>query len=278
MNDTTIVTAHYGTDDFVARVEQALAAAGFAEGPVPAEVLAPLDQFHAGGAASTAAVAGRMGLTPGMRVLDVGSGLGGPARQLAAAHGVNVIGIDLNPAYVAVAAALTRRAGLADRVAFETGDATSLPYPDGSFDAALTQHVVMNIADRAGLYANIHRVLRPGARFGMFDAVAGTAGDLQFPVPWARDPSGSFLLSLDQTRAALETAGFNVLVWQDITDTALPQLAAQVAAAQQRPEHLRPLALPLIMGADFPALATNFGRNLREGRARLLLAVVERPV
>jgi hypothetical protein len=134
----------------------------------------------------------------------------------------------------------------------------------------------MNIADRHAFYAGIRRVLKPGGSFAMFDVVAGNAGPLHFPVPWARDPAASFLLAPDATKNVLEACGFAVVEWTDATELAQGWFQAQATAAQSRPEALKPLALPLIMGPDFPARAQNLGRNFQEGRARLLQAVVRR--
>jgi SAM-dependent methyltransferase len=257
-------------------VEAVLREAGFADGPIPWQDLAPLDQFHVGGAAATAALASRLAIPPDAKLLDVGCGLGGPSRHLAAIHGCTVQGIDLNPSLIDLATMLTRRTGLADKVTHMTADATKLPFEPGSFDVAWTQHVAMNIADRHAFYAGIRRVLKPGGSFAMFDVVAGNAGPLHFPVPWARDPAASFLLAPDATKNVLEACGFAVVEWTDATELAQGWFQAQATAAQSRPEALKPLALPLIMGPDFPARAQNLGRNFQEGRARLLQAVVRR--
>lgn len=276
MTDQVSIVEQYGVSDFVSRVEAALREAGLGDGPIPWQALAPLDQFHVGGAAATEALAEKLGVAPGARVLDVGCGLGGPSRHLAAVYGCTVAGIDLNPSLIDLADMLTRRAGLADKVTHATGDATRLPFEAESFDLAWTQHVAMNIADRRALYAGVHRVLRPGGRFAMYDVVAGDAGPLHFPVPWARDPGASFLLTPDATRDVLEACGFEVVAWTDATDAGRAWFQAQGAAAQSRPEPLRPLALPLVMGPDFPARTANLARNFQENRARLLQAVVRR--
>ncbi len=171
---------------------------------------------------------------------------------------------------------LTRRADLADRVTHVTGDATTLPFEPETFDLAWTQHAVMNIENRHALYASVHRALRPGGLFAMYDVIAGDSGPPRFPVPWARDPEASFLLTADATRDVLEACGFEIVAWIDATDSGRAWFAAQSVAAQSRPETLRPLALPLVMGPDFPARAAKLGRNLQEGRVRLLQAIARR--
>lgn len=269
---------HYGTSDLVARVEDALQQAGLGDGLIAWDALAPLDQFHVGGIAATTALAARLGIEPGSRVLDVGCGLGGPARHLAFVHGCSVTGIDLSRPFIDLATMLTGRAGLSHRVRHVAGDALHLPFEPGRFDLAWTQHVAMNIADRRGLYSGIYDVLRPGGRLALYDVVAGDGGEVQFPVPWARDPADSFLVSADATRAALEASGFAIHEWADVTDAAAEWTKVQAAASQDRPDRLKALALPLVMGPGFPDMVANLGRNLRERRVRLLQAVAERPL
>ena len=267
------MNAQYGSHRRVAAVEEALRAAGFGAGTIPWEALAPLDQFHVGGLAATRQLAERLAISPRSRVLDVGSGLGGPSRYLAATYDCDVTGIDLTIPFVEIAEMLTQRTGLTARVRSMAGDATALPFDDRSFDIAWTQHVAMNIADRAGLYAGVYRVLVPGGRFAMYDVIAGDAGAIEYPVPWARDATGSYVMSAAEMRGALETAGFTIEVWADTTEAAL----ASFATPPLRVGHGSALALPIVVGADFPARAGNLARNIREGRARLVQVVAVRP-
>lgn len=277
---------HYGTSDLVARVGDALRQAGLGDGPIAWDALAPLDQFHVGGAAATTALAARLRIEPGSSLLDIGCGLGGPARHLASVHGCSVTGIDLSRPFIDLATMLTERARLSHRVRHVAGDALHLPFEPGHFDLAWTQHVAMNIANRHGLYSGIYNVLRPGGRLAIYDVVAGDGGPgqfpgqfpVQFPVPWARDPADSFLKTAGATRAALEDSGFAILDWADVTDAAADWSKAQAAAGQDRPDRLKALALPLVMGPGFPDMVANLGRALRERRVRLLQAVAERPL
>jgi len=256
------MNAQYGSYSRIAAVQDALRAAGFGEGPIPWEALAQLDQFHVGGLAATRQLALRLAIVPRSRVLDVGSGLGGPSRFLAATYGCDVTGIDLTAPFVEIAEMLTQRTGLGDRVRSVVGDATDLPFDDVYFDIAWTQHVAMNIADRAGLYAGVYRVLVPGGRFAMYDVISGDSGPIEYPVPWASDVSVSYVTSAAEMRGALETAGFAIEVWEDTTQLALAWFAAPAPADAG---HGAALALPIVAGADFPARAGNLARNIREG-------------
>jgi SAM-dependent methyltransferase len=278
MTEPDKVIQHYGgRDGLTERLDAALEAAGLADRQLSPADLAPLDQFHTRGMAATVELADAAGIGRGMKVIDIGSGLGGPSRYLAATFGCRVQGVDLSPSFVEAATYLGERAGLGDKVAYDCADALALPYDDGAFDLAWTQHVAMNIADRARLYAEVHRVLCPGGRFAIYDVVAGANGPLLFPVPWSRGPETSFLVTPASMRATLEAQGFRVSVWADRTEAGIAWFEAQQKARETAPASLPPLGIHVAMGAEFPAMAANLGRNLREGRAGLIQAVLERP-
>jgi SAM-dependent methyltransferase len=267
---------HYGSTSLVTPVQQALDAAGLGHGLIAWDALTPLDQFHVGGAAATKDLADRLGIQAGAHVLDVGCGLGGPSRHLAAAHGCEVTGVDINAPFIELATLLTERSALASKARFLVADATDIPFGSEGFDLAISQHVAMNIEDRRALYREIRRLLVPGGRLGLYDVVLGNDSPIHFPVPWARDPSASFVITAEATRVALEEAGFDVVEWRDATVDGMTWQQAQVMANRSRPDRLRRLGLPLIMGAQFPDMVANLGRNFQEGRLRLLQAIVHR--
>ena len=272
---------HYGHADLRKKLAAALAAAGLADRILSPADLAPLDQFHTRGMAATVELGAALAIAPGATVIDIGSGLGGPSRYLAAKFGCTVKGIDLSPAFVDAASYLAERCALTGKVSYECADALALPCPDGSFDTAWTQHVAMNIADRAGLYREVHRVLKPGGRFAIYDVVLGIGGPIHYPVPWSRSADTSFVIAPDAMRTALETAGFRIMLWNDGTPAAVAWFAEQqkarsVAQGAGAPPAPAPLGLHVAMGADFPMLGANLGRNLAEGRVGVVQAIVER--
>src|SRR5580700_2089741 len=263
------VRDHYRATGLSDRLKAALTVFGPEDRRLTPEQLGALDQFHTRGLAATAELAKLAGISADMSALDVGSGVGGPARFLAASYGCRVIGVDLSEPFVQAARYLTERTGQSGQVSFETASALELPFDDGSFEVALLQHVAMNISDRARLYREIRRVLRSGGKFATFDVVLNS-GEPHYPVPWARTPATSFLLTAAATREAVEPAGFRTLAWKDDTE------AAKAWFAQMRASGPLPSPnLGVVMGSEFAQLAANLGRNLMEGRLGILTAVFE---
>ena len=271
MNDVLDgVRDHYRATGLAERLKTALASFGPDSQQLTPAQLATVDQFHTRGLAATADLGKLIGITADMSVLDVGSGVGGPARFLAATYGCRVTGVDLSEPFVDAARYLTKRTGQSERVSFEAASALDLPFDDGRFDVVLLQHVAMNIAERPLLYREIRRVLKPGGKFATFDVVLNGEAEPLYPVPWARTPETSFLLTAAATRDAIEAAGFRTLASHD--DTA----AAKAWNAQLRASGPPPSPnLGLVMGPDFAQLVANLARSLMEGRLGILTAVFE---
>ncbi|HVY15793.1 MAG TPA: methyltransferase domain-containing protein [Rhodopila sp.] len=284
------VRGHYEAEtgpDLPGRIRTLLEA--LPPGPVDPKHLAGLDQFHMGGLPATLRLVELADPAPGAAVLDAGSGLGGPARILAATRGCRVVGVDLSPAYVSLAAMLAERTGLADAVTFQPGDLLALPFPDARFDLVWTQHVAMNIADRAGLYGGFRRVLKPGGRLALHDVLrVDGAADPVYPVPWAETAADSTLLTEAGTLDVLRRSGFRPVHWVDVTQEALawaaqPRPAASGGAASGGTPNGGAasggtgvaVTLGAVMGARFGGMAANFARNLREGRLRIVMGVFE---
>ncbi|MDW6024762.1 class I SAM-dependent methyltransferase [Mesorhizobium sp. BAC0120] len=263
------VRDHYRATGLTERLKAVLTALGPEDQRLTPRQLSTLDQFHTRGLSATAELAKLAGIIADMSVLDVGSGVGGPARFLAATYGCRVAGVDLSEPFVDAARYLTGRTGQGGQVSFEIASALELPFEDGHFDVVLLQHVAMNISDRARLYREIRRVLKSGGKFATFDVVLN-GGEPHYPVPWARTPATSFLLTAVATREAVEPAGFRTLAWQDDTEAAKAWIA-QLRASGPPPSP----NLGVVMGQDFAELAANLRRNLVEGRLGILTAVFE---
>ncbi|CDX39830.1 Methyltransferase type 11 [Mesorhizobium plurifarium] len=229
----TAVADHYTVDGLETLILDALKLSGKLDALSPID-LAPVDEFHMGGRAATQHVIGMMNLPGNAYVLDVGCGLGGVARYLASECGCRAAGIDLTAEYVRVGTMLTERTGLADKVDLQVGSALDLPWPEATFDAAVTFHVAMNIADRPRLYAEVARVLRPEGTFAIYDVLKGPHDGLLFPLPWAETEKTSFLVTAGEMRDLLDNAGFDIIHEEDRREIALKhhrdRLAAQSAA------------------------------------------------
>ena len=269
------VSAHYTADDLGAKILASLRAAGKDVDALGVEDLAEIDQFHSGGVPATRELIRRARLQPGMRVLDVGGGLGGPARLIAHDAGCTVTVLDLSAQSCQVGEMLTARVGLADQVSFQHGSALAMPFPDGTFDRVWTQHATMNIAEKERLYREIYRVLRPGGLFAMHDILAGPVQPIHFPVPWAPDTATSFLWTAADTRALLAEIGFRETEWADERETMLARMATTEPG---QPAIGSPsLAAQLMLGPQLMDAVRNIGRNLREDRLTVVQAVFERP-
>lgn len=263
------VAAHYDHPGLEALILDGLAALGQDPDNIDPDVLAAADQLHIGGTDATQSVAEGAGLHAGMRVLDVGCGIGGPARFLAHHLGVSVQGVDLTPESVRTAESLTRRSGLEGLVQFSVASALKLPFDDGTFDAATMLHVGMNIPDKAGAFREIHRVLKPAGIFALYDIMSMGAGTPQFPLPWASTPDSSFVEDRAGYLAALAAAGFRLEGERNRHGFAVEflQRTQDKMSASDAP----PLGMHLHMGADAGLKIGNLAAGVRQG----VLAPVE---
>ena len=261
------VEAQYSRGGLRSRIENALRYAGKDAERLEPDDLAPLDEFHLLGRAATLALAQLAGISADERVLDLGAGLGGPARLLAGALRAEVVAVDLAAEYCAVAEWLNDATGLSDRITVVHADALDLPFADASFDVVWSQHAQMNVDDKPRFYGEARRVLKDGGRLALWDAVAGPVQPIHFPVPWADTSELSFLATDDELGRLLDTAGFEVASWNDLST----QAAQFLHAAASGPAN--PLGLQVFV-PDLPAKALNLRKNIEEDRVRVLQALL----
>lgn len=265
MPDNDLVADHYTHGSLLDAIRQGIEKLGKTEATVTLEDLGPVEEFHIGGREASAEFLDQLDLAPDESVLDVGCGLGGVARFAASHYGSRITGVDLTPEFVMTGQVMNTWVNLQDRVTLEQGSAMALRYEDGSFDKAYMMHVGMNIADKPSLMKELFRVLKPGGRLGVYDIMRTSAEELTFPVPWASEPGGSALATVDEYRLALESAGFLVAGERDRHEVAVKffdRLKASTTAAGGPP----PLGLHIVLGADAAKKTANMVENVKAER------------
>jgi sarcosine/dimethylglycine N-methyltransferase len=246
----------YTETDLVARIER-LAGADLAA--LTQAQRDQFDQFHSGGSEAVDRLQPSLRLAPGMTVLDIGAGLGGPARQIARSSGCTVVGVDITPAYVDTAQALTRTAGLDNPVTFVCSDIAAFDRND--FDAAYTMHVQMNVADKKTFFTEIARRLRPGARFATFEVCLTVDSQPPPPLPWSLDGTDSYLATAAELADTIASSGFETLEWVDETPWVLrwfENLGKRIASGGSA------ATLPALLN-DGPTRMMNFAVALATG-------------
>ncbi|MCP4753764.1 MAG: methyltransferase domain-containing protein [Proteobacteria bacterium] len=268
---TSKINEQYGRRNLEKKIEAALEAAGKNLASLTLEDLASLENIHLGGRDASLKLARSADLQEGNKVLDVGCGLGGPARMLAVEFGCQVIGLDLAEDFCQVAEILTEAVGLTPQVGFRQGDALDMPFDDDTFDGIWSQHCAMNIADKKRLYSEFRRVLKKGGTLMIHDILAGPVQPVQYPVVWARDPSISFLLTAEELRELLVETGFIEHHWQEVSQEAIQWFERQKAAAAGNKAPI--LNQFLVFGDDLRPMVGNMKKNLRESRIQVVEVV-----
>lgn len=268
------VNQHYGRSDLGRAILDGLRAEYKDIDNLSYEDLSPVDQFHSGGREATLGLARLARLSRGLRVLDLGGGLGGPARTLAFEFGCNVIMLDLTEEYCKAGEMLTSRTGLGNLVSFKIGNALNIPFPDESFDVVWTQHSTMNIADKNRLYDEIHRVLVPGGRLTMHEIFAGPVQPIRYPVPWASDSNLSFLLPAREMREMITKHRFKEVTWLDVSKQSLGWFKERSTAPSRRTS--TKIGLHLLLANSSKEAFRNQVVNLEEDRVAIVEALFER--
>lgn len=266
------VTRHYGGEGLLDRILGVMERAGHDLENLTVDQLSTEDHMHIRGVAATHEAHDLLGPAEDDHVLDVGCGIAGPARMLAAETGCTVTGLDLTPAFCETARALNEITGLADQVEIVEGSATDMPFEDEAFDHAITLHASMNIEDKPALYAEVARVLSPGGRFLLYDVMAGEGGPLHFPVMWAATQEISFLEHPDAVRAKVEASGLTCVSWEDLSALTLDwmeEVRAKRAAAKAAGKSID----SALVRDGFEEKLNNVHRNLVEDRIRLARGV-----
>jgi SAM-dependent methyltransferase len=275
MSGENAIADHWATGDVYARIVAALEQTSKSLDALTVQDLAPVDHFHARGFPATVELGDRLPIQAHHHVLDIGCGLGGPARYFAQRFHCTVSGIDITKPFVEAGNKLTHLLGMDNRVTIEYGNGHHLPYADRVFDGAYTQHVTMNVADRDQFFAEAYRVLKPGAFFALTEHGLGPTGQPHYPLPWSEDGRDAYLVSPAETRALLAAAGFEDIV---VEDTGAKYLAAYQQALDMAAQGaLPPFGIHILMGETAPQKTRNAARNIEEGRTHPVQVVCRKP-
>lgn len=256
--------AHYEIPGLLDRIDTGLRGLGLDPAQPPLQALAAFDEFHIRGAEATDMLINELDPQPGQRILDIGSGLGGPARRLASARDVEVVGVDLSPLYCSVASALTARVGLSDRVKFYCEDIAELAQVEMPFDAAWSIHVGMNVPQKAPFYRSIADCLEPGAPLLIYDMTSNQPERLEYPLPWANAREQSYIGSREDLEAAVVAGGFDIVDFRDDTSAAAEFLNRSVKAASEQTSP-SPLGLHTVLGPRFQKIVPNMLAAFKSG-------------
>ena len=269
----SLVDAHYGKDNLDVVILAALEAAKKDVAALSWDDLEGCDHIHLSGIKGTRSTAELASFPENTHVLDVGSGLGGPARMLAAEFGCKVTGLDLTRSFLHAAEMLTLRTGLANYVSFRYGNALSLPFHDESFDAIWMQHVSINVPNKQLLFSEIWRVLKPKGKLALNTLLAGVRGPVLYPIIWALDPSIDFIEPQAAFRKAIANNDFHLLEWQNVTSQSIADLRTT-----EQPMGMQdsPLLSPSLYVDNFREKSKNMLRNLEEGRIEVIQAVYKK--
>ena len=264
--NASLVRGQYSTGLSRDNIEQALVAAGKDVDHLQPADLALLEDFHTMGRIATSQLVDLIGITSETTLLDAGCGIGGTARFVADRFECRVTAVDLTEEYCETCDWLNRLVGLDNQVSVRQADITDLPFADATFDVVLSQHVQMNVADKARLYSEARRVLVSGGRLALWDITIGGHGELDYPLPWATGPEVSHLVTPERLKSSIESAGFEIEFWNDLTDQAASTMQALLALPPN------PLGLHAFV-ADFAVKARNLTAGLADGRLRAIQGV-----
>jgi sarcosine/dimethylglycine N-methyltransferase len=251
----------------------ALAKRGISSNTVRVEDLHSLDMMHMGGVAATDLLASAAKISAGQEVLDVGCGVGGPARRIASKYGAAVWGVELSETLYETAVKFTQLVDLSERVRFKRGSVLALPFADGAFDVVVMQHVAMQISEKEQLFHELARVINPGGRLAMHEIFSGE-GALRYPLAWATEPSMSALEPFAACAVRLSRAGFTVGEFDDHSEDGRKVHEANIASyreALSRAEGTRGFSIEVVEARLRASEAMEF--NLCNGSLKVGMVV-----
>jgi len=273
LNYEEAINAQYGQSDLGKKILAILEGEGLDSARLTQDILTPIEELHLRGRSATIELAREAGLNESMRVLDIGCGIGGPARTLASEFGCHVIGLELCEEYCHATEIINDRVGLSNKIEIRQGNALNMPFGNAVFDVVFMQHVLMNIENKERLLSQTKRVLRPKGRLALYTICISSITPIHFPVIWANNPDINFLLSANDLRNLISNSGFKEISWKDETEKILEEI--QHARSKPRSKIPRPINLGLIV-SDPSTKWRNIVRNLKEGRIVVIQGIFEK--
>ncbi|MCV2890639.1 class I SAM-dependent methyltransferase [Ruegeria aquimaris] len=269
------ISDHWGKGDVYSRILETMQLAGIDPNTLTIEQLAPVDHFHARGFPATVELADALPIREGDTLVDIGCGIGGPARYLAKRFSCRVEGIDITAPFIDAANKLSALVAMQDAVRCQHGDGQNLPYEDETFDGGYSQHVLMNVPDRTAFFAEAFRVLKPGAFFALTEHGLGPVGEPHHPVPWSEDGSGAHLMRPSDTVDVLNETGFRNI---EVTDTGEKYLQGYKAAMALAAKGEAPVfGTHILLGELAPQIVKNAARNIEERRTQPVQIICRKP-
>jgi cyclopropane fatty-acyl-phospholipid synthase-like methyltransferase len=267
------INNQYGQKDLGNKILETIQKEGINTAELVKDAFAPIDELHLRGSAATLELAQKVKLNENMRVLDVGCGIGGPARNIVSKFGCHVTGLDLSKEYCRAAELINEYIGLSDKIEIQQGNALEMPFNDEVFDVAFIQHVLMNVEDKSLLFSQVSRILHPKGRVAVNTICTGATTPVHYPVIWANSPDISFLLSADDLQKCIKKSGFTQLSWNDDTNKVLEGI--EHARTTPRSDKPQPIS-PGLFVSDVSTKWKNIVRNLKEGRITVIQGVFEK--
>lgn len=269
------ISDHWGKGDVYSRILETMELAGIDPNTLTIEQLAPVDHFHARGFPATVELADALPIREGDTLVDIGCGIGGPARYLAKRFNCRVEGIDITAPFIDAANKLSALVAMQDAVRCQHGDGQNLPYKDETFDGGYSQHVLMNVPDRTTFFAEAFRVLKPGAFFALTEHGLGPVGEPHHPVPWSEDGRGAYLMRPSDTVDILKETGFRNI---EVTDTGEKYLQGYKAAMALAAKGEAPVfGTHILLGELAPQIVKNAARNIEERRTQPVQIICRKP-
>ncbi|MDC1375490.1 methyltransferase domain-containing protein [bacterium] len=258
------VEAFWTRGDIHSRIHSAMTKANLIDKKLEIEELFPIDQYHARGIAATIDLGKRMPIKKHQCILDIGCGLGGPARYYAKEFECIITGIDITPSFVEIGNEFNKITSMSNKVELKVGDGEILDFKSEIFDGAYSQHVTMNVSDRKKFFSEAFRVLKKGSFFAFTEHGLGKEGNPIFPLPWANTEKMSFLLPPEKTISLLKEIGFSNI---EIIETGDKYISGYKKLTNPLPKKENPiLGIHVIGGESMKERSINSMKSINENR------------